>query len=387
MAIKIRRKRGSDRLNEAAWSSSEERWRIAVQRDGQRRQFYSTTAGPDGKREAEDKADDWIIEVAKRRASGQELARHANMRFGQLWGTYLEYVRNDPKRKGTTGWRQLDIIGRTWLLPKLAHRKITDIATSQWQAPIDAAYQAGRAHKTLCNIRGAITAFCTWCQGEGYPVRSPARIIIPDDAPRREIKIVQPDGVRTLFTCPTIIKNRRATYCYYIHAWRFELLTGYRPGEIAGLRQEDRDGDAISIDRAINNLGELTTGKNSHARRWTVLPQRALRVLDDQAAMLRQLGIISPWIFPGEDGGPMDPAHCYRLWRVYRAQHGIEASLYGLRHSMVSICQEEIPEAVMQRIMGHSKSMPSYRTYAHEVDGQMARVAKSIDDIFAGILE
>ena len=44
------------RTNEAAWSESGNRWRISVQRDGERKTFYSSKAGKKGKLEAERKA-------------------------------------------------------------------------------------------------------------------------------------------------------------------------------------------------------------------------------------------------------------------------------------------------------------------------------------------
>ena len=46
------------RTNTAHWSGS--RWRIDVQKDGERRSFYSSTPGRTGQREANAKADAWL---------------------------------------------------------------------------------------------------------------------------------------------------------------------------------------------------------------------------------------------------------------------------------------------------------------------------------------
>ena len=46
------------RTNTASWNGKQ--WRIAVQKDGQRRYFYSSTQGRAGQREANAKADAWL---------------------------------------------------------------------------------------------------------------------------------------------------------------------------------------------------------------------------------------------------------------------------------------------------------------------------------------
>ena len=50
----------SRRTNSAVWQEAYSRWRVAVQKDGQRRYFYSSTPGRTGQREANRKADAWL---------------------------------------------------------------------------------------------------------------------------------------------------------------------------------------------------------------------------------------------------------------------------------------------------------------------------------------
>ena len=50
----------SKRTNTAVWQEAYSRWRVAVQKDGQRRYFYSSTPGRTGQREANRKADAWL---------------------------------------------------------------------------------------------------------------------------------------------------------------------------------------------------------------------------------------------------------------------------------------------------------------------------------------
>ena len=52
----------SKRTNTAQWQEKFQRWRIAVQKDGVRKFFYSSTPGRNGQREANRKADAWLEE-------------------------------------------------------------------------------------------------------------------------------------------------------------------------------------------------------------------------------------------------------------------------------------------------------------------------------------
>ena len=58
------------RTNTAFWVEKEKRWCIAVQKNGTRKRFYSSTPGRTGQREANAKADAWLddsIRDGKRR--------------------------------------------------------------------------------------------------------------------------------------------------------------------------------------------------------------------------------------------------------------------------------------------------------------------------------
>lgn len=48
------------RTNTAFWVEKEKRWCIAVQKNGTRKRFYSSTPGRSGQREANAKADAWL---------------------------------------------------------------------------------------------------------------------------------------------------------------------------------------------------------------------------------------------------------------------------------------------------------------------------------------
>jgi integrase len=366
------------RTNEASWIESTARWQINVQRDGRRRTFTSSVPGSKGKVAAERRADAWIT-------SGIE----QDKRFGLAYGAFLEDIQ---ARLGTDSYNQHEKHGRLYLLPAVKYKRLSVITNQDWQNIINKAYKMGvggapLSKKSLENIRGSITAFYRFARKNRYPMERPEDIIIPSDAPVRERRILQPDQLRVLFSCDTIQHYKRPIPCFYIHAWRFQLLTGLRPGEVAGLeREKDLRELILLIQRSINQHNEETRGKNRNARRAMILTRQALAVLEAQRRMLEELNITSKWIFPSDDGSAMRPTESYKHWLTYREQHGIASSLYELRHTMVSLGKADVPEELMKLIVGHSKAMPTYGTYGHEVDGDLLRVASILEKVYDAAL-
>lgn len=366
-----------DRKNHAQWVESRQRWQINVQQDGKRRTFTSTTPGERGQVEAERKADRWLERGV---TSGKD------MRLGQLYTAFLAYKKEFGSK---ADYKSHEWAGRIWILPLLKHRRSSTITDRDWQNVIDKAFKKGLHKKSLMDIRGSMTAVAAYAKMDKIPLAPPDKdlVKIPRDALEGERKILQPEQARLLFARDYIMHYGRKEPCFFIHAWRFEMLTGMRPGEVAGLqRSRDAKKDLLNIRRAINIYNDVTHGKNDNALREMVPFRQVQEVLDAQAAMLKRLGISSLWLFPDEDGGPMKPKLSYSRWCTYRSQHGITSSLYELRHTMVSMAQHDLPESLLKRVVGHSKNMDTYGVYGHEVDGDLKRAATILEQVFDRIL-
>lgn len=362
------------RKNEAAWIEARHRWQINVQQDGERKTFTDQTPGIKGKVACERKADKWTDD-----------ATNKDVRFKVLWDLFLAEAK---EMTGTENYIKHEQMGRLWLLPAIKHKRISSITNQDWQTCINKAFKQGKSKKSLKNIRASITAVYRYAKKDKYPLDRPEDLTIPADAPEGERTILQPDKLKLFFTEDTINDHGKTTGCFFIHAWRFLVLTGLRPGELAGLKRgEDVADSVLKIQRAINRLGETTKGKNKRARRTIVLSQRAVDELAEQEIILKRRGIISPWLFPNEDGTALDTIHMSRKWRTYRRQHGITCTLYELRHTMISISKADVPEQLLKAIVGHGKSMDTYGTYGHEVDGELSRAATLINKAFDVVLK
>lgn len=362
------------RKNEAKWYEKYKYWKIQVQKEGQRKPFYSSTKGKKGKIEAERKADAWLDNSTDRK----------NARMGDAWEEYLEDVK---LLKSRSEYIQTEQLGRLWILPDLKHKYVRSISSQDWQRIINTAYKAGKYKKTLMNIRGKITNFCKFARKAQYTEQPPIDLVIPKDAPVKEKSILQPDALITLFTSDWEIWRGRKRKAFYINAFRLDAVLGLRKGELCGLKWEDVEDDMLFIRRAINYLNEETDGKNKNAKRNMVLADMAKQLLAEQSALLKEHGLISPYIFPHEKGQRVNPAHVYDAWCRYKTTHSLgDVDMQGLRRTMVSVIKNDMPLDMAKRIVGHSKDMDTYGIYGRQIDGELEQAANIIDQAFGKLL-
>lgn len=355
------------RKTEANWIESQNRWQINVSSGGKRRSFYSSNPTRAGKLEAERKADDWLT---KRTDDG--------IKFGAAYESFI-----DEKKIATSkdNIRQLLTFYNNWFA-HLKDFKLSKITSQDWQDVINAAYKKGRSKKTCKGLRGAITNFYSYCLKNRWEIEAPI-IDIPKDAPVGEKKILKPNELRTLFTNDTILVNGKAKSCFYIHCWRFMVVTGLRRGEALGIQLSDIQSSSLQIVRSVNENGYITAGKTDNAKRKMSLPPIALKIIEQQIEMLKSYGIESEWLFPSPSGEQPSPNYVYNTWKEYRDYFGIESSLHGLRHTMISYTKSEVPIETLKLIVGHSASMDTTGVYGHEVEGELSAAADTIQEVFS----
>ena len=364
-----------ERRSEAIWIESKKYWQIKVQKDGVRKGFTSTTPGRRGKHEAENKADEWLERGT------------SDMRFKQAWEIYMD---DQAKRTGTANTAKLDTCYRCYLEPNIGDRKLSSITPILWQSCIDAAAVKGLSVRTCVNIRGAITSFVNYALRSRWDIQriESRELVIPQSAaPKKEKIVLQPNEIRVLFTQSGFQRYGRIIEAHYIYAFRFLVATGLRRGELCGLRNEDVNGNVLTIRRSVNSLNEITTGKNRNARRTIELTPTAMRVLEDQRKMLRRNGLISEWIFCDQYGELAHPNCIYDQWDTYRRHHGIKSNLHELRLTFISLNKADLPIELMKSVVGHSSSMDTFGVYGHEIDGERHRAAQIINGVFDSVLK
>lgn len=354
------------RTNTAAWSEKYKRWQINVQRDGKRRSFYSSTPGRTGQREANAKADAWLDDGIE----------GGNTHVSVL---YKDFIVSQKKSTGQSHWRGVESRYKNYIGPAIGSKRIERVTEQHLQDIINDAYSKnGLASKTLSNIRSDISAFFKFCRRRKVTVLLTEDLTIPAGSKRPNKSILQPTDLIKLFNSSTTMHRGKLAQEEYINAFRFEVLTGLRPGELIGLRWEDIHGSTIHLRRAVNMYHETTEGKNRNAVRTVELPAMALAVLDEQRHITGSTGTVFD----------ISGTQTYRNhWNRYKAANGLsDVTPYELRHTFVSVAKV-LPEGQVKAIVGHSLNMDTFGIYGHELAGEAGEIAQEIDGAFAKILQ
>ena len=354
------------RTNTAQWMEKYNRWQIKVQKDGVRRSFYSSTPGRKGQREANAKADAWL----------DDGIQGGNLRVEAVYPQFVASILSANERE-----RAKDM-GRLYLLPAIGRKRVESLQEDDFQTILDRAAACGvsgkpLSRKTLSNLMSVMRGFIKFCRRKKYTTETLEFLSIPQSAPKGEKRILQPKDLVQLFTVDSTLLRGRSVPDSYIHAYRFQVLTGLRPGELMGLRREDIHGREIHLQRSINQEGQVTRGKNDNARRVVTLTSMAWQELSAQLAESQGR----------EQVFPIESQSTYRhRWKRYCEAAGIPyISPYEMRHTFVSMVKA-LPEGEVKALGGHSRSMDTFGVYGHGVEGEGERIASKLEAIFQELL-
>ncbi len=372
------------RTGTAIWQEKQSRWKIDVQKDGQRRSFYSSKPGRAGQREANAKADAWLDEGIV----------STSTKVSKLYADWLDDL---ACTAGTSYLTECRKYGEYYILPVCGALRIGDLTEAHLQTVLNKAYKQGclkkerqrkplgrpLSKKTLQGIRSVERAFIKWCRLHKYTTLFPENLSVPKGARLAGKKVLQPDALRILFSMDTRTWHGKVIFDDFIYAYRFAVSTGVRPGELLGLWYGDIKGNTVNLRRSINVHGETTQGKNENAVRSFDLCDDARAAYEAQVALLRAAGVQLNYNTPLFPIG--SERAFYRRWQRYQQSNGIKpaVSLYELRHTFVSINAAAMNDGQLKLLVGHSRNMDTQGIYGHEIEGRRAQLAQATTDAFA----
>ena len=355
---------GTVRVNTAQWLENQKRWQIQVQKDGVRRTFTSSTPGRKGREIANKKADRWL----------ENATDGENTKVNVLLDDYLASKRKTTSKSNCS---KLESISRVWIRPRIGNKPICKLTEQDLQDILDSACADGLSKKSLLNIQSVISQFLKYCRRRNVTKLIPENIAVPKSARYVGKKILQPDKLKVLFSSDKMLFRKKYIPDPYVDAYRFQVLTGLRPGELLGLMWQDIDGNVLHLRRSINNLGEETRGKNENAIRDIYLNKLELDILKKLSKHKD-----SDYVF----GGLSLNQYEYK-WRRSRKSIDLgDITLYELRHTFVSVVKN-LPEGKIKPMVGHSKNMDTFGIYSHEIQGELKSTAKEIGEIFSSYIK
>lgn len=178
------------------------------------------------------------------------------------------------------------------------------------------------------------------------------------------------------------------------------LSTGFRRGEVCGLRWQD-----VDMEKRVVRMVESTVsgpdgpiakpgGKTPSARRSVVIPEylvaameRERRRQDDIRAALGPSWNTEGLVVVNSMGRRVDPTRVYDAHRSILRKLGLpHIALHGLRHSHATwLLEQNVHPKVVSERLGHSKTSITLDIYSHVLQGMQEEAARKMDDILKGV--
>ena len=351
-------------MNTPRWDG--QRWRIQVRHEGRRFSFSSSTPGAKGRRECQQKYDKWYYDEA----TGEKTV-------GRVAAEYLEDIKarcgdNSP------AYEQNECYIRLYVAPRCGQKKICKMTLRDWQNVINEATGQNKplSEKTLKNLRGMIMGIIKFGY-QDYQCEMPrGKLYIPKGHSKQEKEFLQKEDVRRLL---------EPSKLWYHPLFCFLLLTGMRPGEALGLQIGDIKGDRVIIRRAVNARGRITDGKNANAKRIIPIGDLASGILRKTIQRNEDYNLRTEWIFCDQNGAQGNQNGMRKHWAKLKAERDLPGTVYGLRHTFITMMKSVMPEQMVKDIVGHSVSMDTFGTYGHIQSGEEREAAQVIDLTYGAI--
>lgn len=364
-----------ERTNTATWDSKNKRWRITVQRDGQRKQFYSSKVGKDGKIECQRKADKWI------ELNGEDGDPKVKDVIAEWYKEYAPTV-------STSARVQAEQYTKRFIIPAIGNIRVRSLKYAHLQSIINDMGKQGYAAKTIKNAKGILSLILKWCRKRELTTLTTADVDIPKTAQKPSKTVLSPQDYIKVFESDKTLYRGKEVVDWYINAYRLILVCGLRPGEILGLKWSDIDFEhmRLTVRRSFNEMNEYTEGKNANAQRAIGLNRYSYAILQAQKEQTATINNPLDLVFPMPNGEQLRTNRLRLRWVAYCKHNNITVcSTYELRHTFVS-SNSTLPEGLAKSVMGHSKDMDTFGIYGHDFTDDAATAARLIEDNISTLL-
>ena len=354
------------RTNTAVWLEKYQRWQIKVQKDGERKTFTCSTPGRKGQIECNAEADKWLCGITMR-----------SMRAKELYDNWIDELKLTTSK---SYWSDYECVGRLYIKPEIGMRKVEAINEQHLQNVILKNFQSGKkgkplSYKYLKTIRDCMSAFMKYARKCGQTNLRPENLYVPKSAPRGQRTILQPASIEKLFSSTQTFCSRKIQDDTFVHAYRFAVATGLRPGELLELTIENIFENMVRVSGSQNVYGEHTTGKNQNAQRDFALNDITRSIVLDQKRLRIKQGFRCEYFFCNKSDNQATHDQYRNAWMRYRTYNGLEdVTPYELRHTFVSLVQT-LPDGTIKPFVGHSQNFDTRGVYAHDVGGEKEAAA------------
>lgn len=280
-------------------------------------------------------------------------------------------------------------IVRVHLEPGLGSVPLARLSPQHVQAFLNHKSAAGLSPRTVSYLRSVLRQALTQAERWGLVTRNVARLAEPPRVPRREIRPLGPEQVRTFLEA--VRGDRLEAICLVA------IGVGLRQGEILGLAWSDIDVEAATITvrhalQRIEGTMVLVEPKSATSHRTVAVPAIVLVALRAHHVRQREDRLLggSRWhddprglVFTTTVGTPMDGIAVTRRFQALLVKAGLPRQrFHDLRHACASLMlvQGVAPRVVMETL-GHSQISLTMNTYSHVIPALGRAAADRMDEV------
>ncbi|WP_033742864.1 tyrosine-type recombinase/integrase [Helicobacter pylori] len=224
---------------------------------------------------------------------------------------------------------------------------------------------------TIHNLNANLKSFLEFCEQEGFMEKSPYFSVTLKNA--KEAKAIEPFSLEEV---KTLIENAESIRLKAFLMVAF--FTGMRTGEQLALTWEDIDFNekTITINKSLNELGQITTPKNKPSIREIDLLEPVEKILKE----LKESEPNKKFVFISV---PKRSTMFQRAFRsLLRALNLKERKFYTTRHTFASLMLSQGEEAMwVSKTLGHKDLNTTYKTYSHYIPKQDKERAKFLKGV------
>ncbi len=225
---------------------------------------------------------------------------------------------------------------------------------------------------TLIGLNALLKSFLAFCESERFLSQNPYYTITLKNA--KEAKAIDPFSLEEI---KALIENAPSLRLKAFLVVAF--FTGVRTGEQLALQWEDIDFNqkTISINKSLNELGQITSPKNNPS-------VREIDLLEPVEKILKELKASEPeskkFIFIDmPKRSSIFQRHFKQLLKDLNLK---DRKLYTTRHTFASLMLSQGEEAMwVSKTLGHKDLNTTYSTYSHYIPKQDKERAKFIKGI------
>ncbi|GAA7753594.1 hypothetical protein HpMS105_14970 [Helicobacter pylori] len=225
---------------------------------------------------------------------------------------------------------------------------------------------------TLISLNALLKSFLAFCESERFLSQNPYFAITLKNA--QEAKAIDPFNLEEI---KTLIENAPSLRLRAFLAVAF--FTGARTGEQLALMWEDIDFNkkTITINKSLNQLGQITSPKNKPSI-------REVDLLEPVEKILKELKASEPagkkMIFLSIPKRTQEFQQAFK--DLLKAMNLKERKLYTTRHTFASLMLSQGEEAMwVSKTLGHKDLNTTYKTYSHYIPQQEKERAKFLKEI------